>query len=160
MAQLGIKSEEYKKTIRNAQRNFEDICMTILYSDNQKEVALAYDLFFNSFKDSIIKASKTILLSCVEDVIFKILESSAESAEDMTGDKYSPYSRLVALAKRQETINKNDKQLYLMYRKQLAGVYQISNLSKMLMFANISSDDDLDLKNKYLRNAFHKNYIK
>lgn len=157
MGHLGIRSEEYKKVIRHSQRNFENICMTILYSDNQKEVALAYDLFFNSYKESIINASKVILLSCVEDVIFKILESTAESTEDVTGDKYSPYSRLIALAKKQETINK--KNIRLIYRKQ-ESTFQISNLSKMLMFADTSSDDDLDLKNKYLRNAFHKNYIK
>lgn len=159
MAQLGIVNKEYKKTIRNAQHNFEDICMTILYSDNQKEVALAYDLLFNSFKDSIIKTSNVILLSCIEDVIFKILESTAESTEDVTGNKYSPYSRLVALAKKQEAINKNDIRLRLVYGKP-ERTFQISNLSKMLMFADISSNDDLDLKNKYLRNAFHKNYIK
>lgn len=148
--------------IRNTQHNFEDVCNTILYSENQKEIDIAYDAFFGQYREAILQSTKLVALSCTEDVIFKILESSAKSDENLHGKKYSPYSRLVALAKKQNTMDVmvNGNPIPITYQRAIQKKFQIFDLNKMLLFADTSTDEELNIKNKYLQSAFHKKYFK
>lgn len=152
-----IKSKTCFDDHRTAQHNLEDVCNTILYSENQKEINLAYDIFFTWYKESLIQLNYIVKLSCVEDVLFKILESSAKSEEQLSGKKYSPYSRLVSLAGQQANQQKRTAKILKYSKSSLT--YQISDLSKVLMFADVSTDEELNFKNKYLQSIFHKKYI-
>lgn len=139
----GINSNTYNNIIRNTQHNFEDVCNTILYSENQKEIDIAYDAFFGQYREAILQSTKLVALSCTEDVIFKILESSVKSDENSHGKKYSPYSRLVALAKKQNTMDVMVNGNPMTYQRVIHKKFQISDLTKMLLFADTSTDEEL-----------------
>jgi hypothetical protein len=86
------------------QETFEEICLTILYSEDPLEIKRAYDRMFSTYKHFIISGSECVQLSCFEEVIHKILDSELhrDESEYYHGEKYPAFVRLMTIAKMQK----------------------------------------------------------
>ena len=75
-----------------------EVCNTILYSTDERLVAAAYNVLFTTYKYSLQMPNKFMALSCVEDVILKILQDKFnENNYSMHGNKFSPFTRLMSI---------------------------------------------------------------
>lgn len=134
-----------------------DVCNTILYSKDMQQVAAAYEVFFTQYRTMILLSGPAVCLSCVEDVIYKILYEEPVDTTEKYGYKfkYSPFPRFIAMVKDQE----NMKEKNLTYRRQnKQSTKPFSNLKDYLIIA--PTDKEFEEKNTYIKDLLHQCYIK
>ena len=131
----------------------ESVCNTILYSDNVEEVSKAYDIFFTQYRQMIINAQDPINLSCVEDVIYKILYDEIENKLETCLPKYSTFARFVAMIRDQERMR-----TYAHFAK-VRSVRPLTKLKNYILIV-AQTEEDFEKKNSYIKNVLHNCFIK
>lgn len=92
-----------------------NICKTILYSDNPKNIYKAYNEFFTYLRLYVTALYRgntffnAMNLSCVEDVLIKIITDNDSIENLLSNEKYSPFIRLMSIMNSQNEILNNSK---------------------------------------------------
>jgi uncharacterized protein YggL (DUF469 family) len=95
---------------------FINVCNIILYSTDKKLVADAYNQLFTTYKMHIVHHSSHISISCFEDVVHKIIDDVINSdALFLNGEKYSPFTKLLAIAREEMLQEKRNRRVSGMY---------------------------------------------
>ena len=150
---MGGKATNSSILVNPIKERIESVCHTILYSNDIEEVSKAYEIFFTQYRQMIINAQDPINLSCVEDVIYKILYDEIGNKLELFGLKYSPFARFVAMIRDQEHIK-----LYT----HPSSTKQLKPLNKLKNYILIvaQTEEDFEKKNSYIKNVLHNCYIK
>ena len=133
-----------------------EVCNTILYSNNMQDVVNAYEKFFTQYRALIISASEQVHLSCVEEVIYKIIYDETCNKVEKFGLKYSPFARFISMIREQERMKKMSKKLA---DKAASYKYPLANLKNYILIV-ASTVEDFEKKNKYIKDILHQTYIK
>ena len=134
----------------------KEVCNTILYSDNIEKVVNAYDMFFTQYRQLIITAQNQAHLSCVEDVIYKIIYDATFNKVEKFGLKYSPFARFIAMIKEQERLK---RLVPAIKRKAESYKYPLANLKNYILIV-AQTEEDFETKNTYIKDILHQCYIK
>ena len=134
----------------------KEVCNTILYSDNIEKVVNAYDMFFTQYRQLIITAQNQAHLSCVEDVIYKIIYDETFNKVEKFGLKYSPFARFIAMIKEQERVK---RLVPAIRRKAESYKYPLANLKNYILIV-AQTEEDFETKNTYIKDILHQCYIK
>ena len=134
----------------------KEVCNTILYSDNIEKVVNAYDMFFTQYRQLIITAQNQAHLSCVEDVIYKIIYDENFNKVEKFGLKYSPFARFIAMIKEQERLK---RLVPAIKRKAESYKYPLANLKNYILIV-AQTEEDFETKNTYIKDILHQCYIK
>ena len=134
----------------------KEVCNTILYSDDIEKVVNAYDMFFTQYRQLIITAQNQAHLSCVEDVIYKIIYDETFNEVEKFGLKYSPFARFIAMIKEQERLK---RLVPTIKRKAESYKYPLANLKNYILIA-AQTEEDFEKKNTYIKDILHQCYIK
>ena len=134
----------------------KEVCNTILYSDNIEKVVNAYDMFFTQYRQLIITAQNQAHLSCVEDVIYKIIYDETFNKVEKFRLKYSPFARFIAMIKEQERLK---RLVPAIKRKAESYKYPLANLKNYILIA-AQTEEDFETKNTYIKDILHQCYIK
>lgn len=133
-----------------------EVCNTILYSNEISEVVSAYDIFFTQYRQMIVSGSEQVHLSCVEDVIYKILYDETFNKVEKFGLKYSPFARFISMIKEQERI----KRIAPAVKKRAASYkYPLANLKNYILIV-AQTEEEFEKKNTYLKDILHQCYVK
>lgn len=137
---------------------FIEICNTILYSDDEKEVINAYNYLFGIYKRHIIVGSFASLVSCFEDVIYKILNEEESGMYKKLHEKYTPFVKFLALLREQMTLNSINKKFINanVLSKDGYKAFPPEDLRRYLLMYNVETETDI--KNEYLQTILHKIY--
>ena len=141
--------------IKSRLNRLKEVCNTILYSDNIEKVVNAYDMFFTQYRQLIITAQPQAHLSCVEDVIYKIIYDETFNVEKF-GLKYSPFARFIAMIKEQERLK---RLVPAIRRKAESYKYPLANLKNYILIV-AQTEEDFETKNTYIKDILHQCYIK
>lgn len=134
----------------------KEVCNTILYSNDIEEMANAYEMFFTQYRQMIISASEQVHLSCVEDVIYKILYDETFNKVERYGLKYSPFARFISMVKEQERI----KRIAPAVKKRAESYkYPLANLKNYILIV-AQTEEDFEKKNAFIKDILHQCYIK
>ena len=134
----------------------KEVCNTILYSEDIEKVVNAYDMFFTQYRQMIVSAQNQAHLSCVEDVIYKIIYDETFNKVEKFGLKYSPFARFIAMIKEQERL----KGIVPAIRKKAESYkYPLANLKNYILIV-AQTEEDFEKKNSYIKDILHQCYIK
>lgn len=143
-------------TVNKIKQRLTEVCNTILYSNEIGEVVNAYDAFFTQYRQMIVTAQDQAHLSCVEDVIYKILYDETFNKVEKFGLKYSPFARFIAMIKEQERI----KRIAPAVRKKAESYkYPLANL-KHYVLVIAQTEEEFEKKNTYIKDILHQCYVK
>lgn len=159
---MEINNKPSNSILKNQiKERLEDVCNVILYSSDIAEVTKAYDIFFTQYRQMIIGARDPANLSCVEDVIYKILYDEIGNKLEQFGLKYSPFARFVAMVRDQEHLKKYKPNLasYILNKKNEVNIHPLTNL-KNYIFIVAQTEEDFEKKNQYIKNILHQCYVK
>lgn len=78
-----------------------EICNDILYSNNEQKIARGYDRLFGEYRHMFLHGMDAVLVSCIEEVIVKMMKDNDEMAYHNHGVKYSPVQKFMALVREQ-----------------------------------------------------------
>lgn len=90
-----------KGDINMSRVRFMDICMAILYSDDERTVLEAYDEFFTTYRWNILCETKSVEVSLLEDVVLKILREEDNWDYAAHGVPFLSFDRLLGMIKEQ-----------------------------------------------------------
>ena len=140
---------------------FMDMCNTILYSDNEVAVQKAYNNLFNAYKFAIVRGDAELQLSCLEDVVNKILQQEINKDNSYYhGEQYPAFVKLLAMIAMQNKekgmwqmrhfINFNGR-----YDEMKGYYFPLMDLNRVLLSA-IIGELSKDEKNEALKLIFNK----
>ena len=137
---------------------FMDTCNTILYSDNEVAVQKAYNNLFNAYKFAIVRGDAELQLSCLEDVVNKILQQEINKDNSYYhGEQYPAFVKLLAMIAMQN----KEKGLWQMrhiipnYDEMKGYYFPLMDLNRVLL-SSIIGELSKDEKNEALKLIFNK----
>ena len=139
---------------------FLGICNTILYSHDEERVAFAYNELFSTYRAYLKRGASWISVSCLEEVIYKILNDSITTdAFEMHGEKFSPFTKLIALV-RETPKNFVDFFPFVTFnafgeKEVKEKKYRYIDLRKMILY--YIREHDADIKDEQLKFFLKKN---
>ena len=113
-------------------------------------------MFFTQYRQLIITAQNQAHLSCVEDVIYKIIYDETFNKVEKFGLKYSPFARFIAMIKEQERLK---RLVPAIRRKAESYKYPLANLKNYILIV-AQTEEDFETKNTYIKDILHQCYIK
>lgn len=90
---MGIKIEMRMQII--------EICNDILYSNDAQKIARGYDKLFGEYRHMFLHGMDAVLVSCVEEVIIKMMKGNDDMVYHNHGAKYSPAQKFMAIVREQ-----------------------------------------------------------
>jgi len=141
----------------NARPRLMNICYTILYSKDSKDVAKAYNMFFTQYKQMIMTNADAARISCVEDVILKVVDEGLNKDLSLLG-KNDPFLNFLVLVRDQEryssTVGRSRK-----WTPEYIKKYPLAKLKNYILLA-ASTTEDYEAKREYIKKILHQCYTK